>query len=39
MKRNPTWYFTFRFQFLARVSISENMGQKMGFRNRGGAGS
>ncbi len=39
MKRNPTWYFTFRFQFLARVSTSENMGQKMGFRNRGAAGS
>ena len=39
MKRNPTCVFTFRFQFLTRVSTSERMGQKMGFRNRGAAGS
>lgn len=39
MKRSPTWVFTFRFQFFTRVSTSERLGQKMGFRNRGAAGS
>jgi 2-deoxy-D-gluconate 3-dehydrogenase len=37
MKRNPTWHFTFRFQFLTRVSTSERMGQKMGSSNGGAA--
>jgi hypothetical protein len=39
MKRNSTRYFTFRFQFLTRVSTSERLGQKMEFRSRGAAGS